>query len=119
MLYTSSLAVFKKIEMELKPYYLTRNCGNDAVIPDQSDLEQYGNGLMTWQGFKVNYLAKLMRSEAVEWMRKVSREAVSEDIVLVSYEEDAENRYRILFAQVMMNMFSGQMKLHYKGELMV
>jgi uncharacterized protein YeaO (DUF488 family) len=116
MLYTSSLSVFEKSKKKLKPYYLMENCGNDAVLPDQSDLEQYKKGELTWQGFSVNYLAKLMRAEAEEWMRHVSEEAVSEDVVLVS-KEDMEHCYRIQLAEMMNSMFSGRMKVRYMGEL--
>jgi hypothetical protein len=52
-------------------------------------------------------------------MKHVSREAVSEDVVLVSEEEDVEHCYRILLAEMMINMFSGQMKVRYMGELKV
>lgn len=93
------------------------NCGNDVVIPDKSDLEQYRSGSMTWQGFKVNYLAALMRPEVEKWMKKVADEAVSEDVVLVSNEHYVENCYRILLAEMIINMFSGRMKLRYTGEL--
>ena len=72
MLYTSNLSVFKKSKRKLKPYYVMKNRGNDVVTPDQSDLEQYRNGVLTWQGFKVNYLAKLMRPEAEEAYMKRS-----------------------------------------------
>jgi len=117
MLCTCSLSMLRKIKRKLKPYYVMKNRGNDVVLPDQSDLEQYGNGALTWQGFKVNYLAKLMRPEAEEWMKRVSGETVSEDVVLVSEEEDVEHCYRILLAEMMVNMFSGQMNLRYVGEL--
>ena len=119
MLFTSSLTVLGKTERKLKPYYLLKNHGNDAVLPDQFDLEHYRNGALTWQGFKVNYLAKLMRPEAEVWMKKVSREAVSEDVVVVSEEEDVRDCHRILLAEMMVNMFSGQMKVRYVGELKV
>ena len=117
MLYTCSLSMLRKIKRKLKLYYVMKNRGNDVVVPDQSDLEQYRKGALTWQGFKVNYLAKLMRPEAEEWMKRVSGETVSEDVVLVSEEEDVEHCYRILLAEMMVNMFSGQMNLRYMGEL--
>ena len=101
----------------MKPYYLMRDCGNDAVVPDKSDLDQYHERVMSWEGLKVNYLAKLMRPEAEEWMKQVSIEAVRDEVVLVSDEEHYENCYRILLAEMMMNMFSGRMNLHYKGDL--
>jgi hypothetical protein len=120
MLYTSSLSILKKVKRKLKTYYMMKNCGNDVVVPDPLDLEQYKNGVLTWQGFKVNYLAKLMRPEAEEWMKRVSDEAVSQDVVLVSEEEeDVERCYRLLLAEMMINMFSGQMNLRYLGELKV
>ena len=119
MLYTSNLFILKKSKRKLKPYYVMENRGNDVVVPDQLDLEQYRNGVLTWQGFKVNFLAKLMRPEAEEWMKRVSGEAVSEDVVLVGEEEDVEHCYRILLAEMMINMFSGQMNVRYMGELKV
>ena len=119
MLYTTSLSNLEKIKRKLKPYYIMKNRGNDVVLPDQSDLEQYRNGVLTWQGFRVNYLAKLMRPEAEEWMKRVSGEAVSEDVVLVSEEEDIEHYYRIQLAEMMISMFSGQMNVRYMGELKV
>jgi hypothetical protein len=110
--------MLKKIKRKLKLYYVMKNRGNDVVLPDQSDLEQYVNGVLTWSGFKVNYLAKLMRPEAEEWMKRVSGETVSEDVALVSEEEEeVEHCYRILLAEMMVNMFSGQMNLSYMGEL--
>jgi hypothetical protein len=101
----------------MKPYYVIKNHGNDVAIPDLMDLDQYRNGVMSWEGLKVNYLAKLMRPEAEEWMRNVSSVAVTDDVVLVSDEEPGEKCYRILLAEMMMNMFSGRMNLRYAGEL--
>jgi uncharacterized protein YeaO (DUF488 family) len=109
--------MLKKINRKPKLHYVMKNRGNDVVLPDQSDLEQYRNGVLTWSGFKVNYLAKLMRPEAEEWMKRVSGETVSKDVALVSEEEDVEHCYRILLAEMMINMFSGQMNLRYMGEL--
>jgi len=119
MLYTSSLSVLKKSRTKVKSYYLKKDQGNDVVLPDQVDLDQYRSGMLTWQGFKMNYLAKLMRTEAEEWMKRVSHEATSEDVVLVSDEEGAENLYRTLLAERMINMFSGRMKVRYRGELKI
>jgi len=117
VLYTACVSVLEKVKGKMKLYYVMRNRGNDVVVPDQVDLDQYRNGVVTWKGFRINYLAKIMRPEADEWMRRVSAEAASEDVVLVSDEEDVENCYRILLAEMMINMFSGQMNLRYSGEL--
>jgi hypothetical protein len=119
MLWTCSLSSFNKMEDDLKSYYVMKNRGNDAVVPDDFDLDQYSEGDLTWQGFRVNYLAKLMRPEAEEWMKRVCSEAVSEDVVLVSDEENVENCYRTFLAEMMISMFSGHMKLRYLGELKV
>ena len=119
MLWTSSLSSLKKGKDKLKPYYVIKNRSNDVVVPDQLDLEQYRNGDLTWQGFRVNYLAKLMRPEAEKWMKRVSSEAVSEDVVLVTDEEKSENFYRVMLAEMMVNMFSGHMDLQYMGELTI
>jgi hypothetical protein len=117
MLYTASVSALEKVRREMKLYYVIEGHGNDVVIPDHSDLDQYHDGVLTWKGFRVNYLGKLMRPEAEEWMKRVSAEAVGEDVVLVSDEEDATHCYRVLLAEMMINMFSGQMKLRYMGEL--
>jgi len=119
LLYTACVSVLEKVKRKMKVYHVMRNYGNDVVVPDEQDLQQYRNGALTWQGFRVNYLAKLMMPEAEEWMRRVSAEAVGEDVVLVSDEEDVERCYRVFLAEMMMNMFSGQMKLRYVGELKV
>ena len=119
VLYTACVSVLKKVKGKMKIYYMIKNHGNDAIIPDQLNLDQYRNGVVTWEGFKVTYLAKLMRPEADKWMKRVSTEAVSQDIVLVSDEEDVEHYYRVLLAEMMMNMFSGQMNLRYMGDLKV
>jgi len=119
VLYTACVSVLEKVKRKVKVHYLVRNHGNDVVVPDQPDLDQFRNGVLTWQGFKVNYLAKLMRPEAEEWMKRVSGEASSGDVVLVDEEEDVEHCYRVLLAEMMMNMFSGKMKLRYMGELKV
>ncbi len=117
MLYTARVSVFEKAKRKVKVYHVMRNHGNDEVVPDQQDLDQYRNGVATWIGFRVSYLAKLTRPEAGEWMKRVSAEAAREDVVLVSDEEDSEHFYRILLAEMMVNMFSGQMNLRYMGEL--
>jgi len=114
VLYTAVASV--KIE-RMKVYRLIRNYGNDAVVPDKLDLDQYRSGMLTWEGLRVSYLAKLMRSEAEEWMRRVSAEAVSHDVVLVSDERDYEHSCRGLLAEMIMSMFSGGKSLRYAGEL--
>jgi hypothetical protein len=116
MLYTACVSILDEVKRRIKPYYVMANHGNDMVVPDQSDLEQYKKGALTWEGFKVSYLAKLMKPEAEEWMKPVSVEAVSQNVVLVS-DEEGEHLYRILLAEMMMNMFSGHMNLRYMGEL--
>jgi hypothetical protein len=119
MLWTCSLSSFRERKDNLKSYYVIENRGNDVVVPDQFDLEQYSDGNLTWQGFRVNYLAKLMRPEAEEWMKRVCSEAVSEDVMLISDEENVEKCYRIFLAEMMISMFSGHTKLRYMGELKV
>ena len=119
MLYTGSVSALKRIKRKVKLYHIMKDHGNDAVVPDQVDLDQFRSQVLTWEGFKVNYLAKLMRPEAERWMKQVSDQAVSQDVVLVSDEENSGNCYRVLLAEMMINMFSGQMKVYYKGELKV
>ena len=117
MLYTTDVSILNEVKRKIKSYYVMASHGNDSVVPDKSDLEQYRNGALTWEGFKVSYLAKLMKPEAEEWMKHVSAEAVSQSVVLVSDEDGDEHLYRILLAEMIMNMFSGHMKLRYAGEL--
>jgi len=117
MLYTACISAIGKSQAKMKHYYVMNGHGSDVVVPDKLDLDQYRNGVVTWQGFKLNYSMKLMRPEAEEWMRGVSVEAVREDAILVSDEENGKHCYRILLAETMINTFSGQMNLHYMGEL--
>jgi len=117
MLYTANVSAIKRIKRKVKVYYILRNHGNDVVVPDQLDLDHYKSQALTWEGFRVNYLARLMRPEADEWMRRVSEEAVPNDVVLADEEADAKYSYRKLLAEMMVNMFSGRLKLLYAGEL--
>jgi len=117
MLYTTSVSAFKRIKRKVKVYYIVKDHGNDVVMPDRVDLDHYRSRVLTWEGFKVNYLAKLMRPEADEWMRRVSEEAVSNDVVLVDEEKDTEHSCRKFLAEMMVSMFSGRLKFHYMGEL--
>jgi uncharacterized protein (DUF488 family) len=116
MLYTSSVSLFEKTDRELNPIYVVEGRGNDVVVPYQKDLQQYREGLLTWEGFKVNYLAKLMKAEATDRMKSIAYEAVNEDVVLVS-EEENDKCYRVFLAEMIMNMFSGQIDIVYSGEL--
>jgi len=116
LLYTASVSVVKKVKGKICLYYLIAGRGNDAVTPDHSDLGRYKRGELTSKGFMLNYRTKLLRPEADEWMRQVASEATSEDVVLVSKEEGGDC-YRILLAELMLNMYSGQMNLRYMGEL--
>lgn len=117
MLYTAEVSDLEKIKRKMKVYYLIPNHGNDEVTPDMSDIGYYKNGIITWAGFKLNYSQILMRAEAMEWMQRVSLEAVSEDVVLVDEENDVEYSYRKLLADRMRSMFTGRLNLKYGGEL--
>ena len=117
MLYTANVLDIQKIKKNMKIYYIIKNHGNDVVSPEQVDLDHYKRGLLTWEGFKLNYLSKIYKSEANEWMRKVSNKAASNDVVLVDEEKDANHSPRKLLAELMMNMYYGSMKLHYNGEI--
>ena len=101
----------------MKTYNLLKDHENYDVMPDKEDLEYYKGGVLTWEGFKINYLTKLMKPEAIEWMERVSLEAENEEVVLVDDEEEPEYSYRVLLANRMMNMFVGHLKLNYAGEL--
>ena len=117
MLFSANVSDITKIKRKIKIYYIVRNHGNDEVIPDQSDIDHYKNGIITWDGLKLNYSEKLMRAEAMEWMQRVSFEAVSEDVVLVDEENDVEYSYRKLLAELIKNMFTGHLNFDYMGEI--
>ena len=117
MLYTTKVSCLEKIKRKMIVYYLLPDHGNDEVIPDESDINYYQNGSITWEGFKLNYSQTLMRHNAMEWMQKVSLEAVSEDVVLVDEEDNVEYSCRKLLVYRMISMFSGNINLKYGGEL--
>ena len=117
MLYTASVLDLKKIQRKMKVLYIIESHGNDVVAPDPTELDYYKNGILTWEGLKINYLAKIYKSEASEWMKNVSEKAVYEDIVLVDEEKDANHSCRKLLAELMNNMYSGSLEFHYMGEL--
>jgi hypothetical protein len=117
MLYTCSITAAKRKLQNLKYYYIVSGYENNAVTPDNRDLELYRNGAMTAKGFALNYEMKLRSQEAYEWMSRVSAEAIHEDVVLVGEEEGAEKSYRIILAELMTSMFGGLMNFRYEGEL--
>ena len=117
MLYTASLSVARKLGEEMKRYYVMRGYGNDEIAPDQSDLDSYRRGEMTWQGLVINYQVKLRQAEAGDWMRRVSAEAATNDIILVDPEEDVKRSFRREVAEMMASMFGGQIRFRYMGEL--
>jgi len=117
VLFTASVSDLKEIERKIKIYYIIRNHGNEEVVPDQEDLDYYKSGVLTWEGFKLNYLAKIYKPEASEWMKNVSAEAVSEDIVLVDEEIDESHSCRKILAELMKNMYTGQFNFKYVGEI--
>ena len=116
MLYSCSASVAKK-EGKMKYYYIISGHGNDVVVPDKSDIELYNKGIITPKGFVLNYGMKLRRSEAYEWMERVSAEAAQGDVVLVGGEEGDKKSYRIMLAEIMVSMFGGKMNFRYGGEL--
>lgn len=117
MLYTANLTAINKSKTRMKAYQLKENQGNDAVVPDPKDFLRYEAKTLTWKGIKINYLAKLMRKEAEEWMRHASEEAAIQDVVLVDEEANAEDSFRKLLAEMMVSMFSSNLKFRYAGEL--
>ena len=104
VLYTANISDLKIIKRKLKVYYLIPNYGNDEVLPDKCDIKHYKNGNISWKGFELNYSQKLMKVKAMEWMQKVSLEAVSEDVVLVDKEKDANYSYRKLLVKRIFQM---------------
>jgi len=117
MLYTCPVSKAQKIPKEMKSYLLLQGHGNNDVIPDPQDTELSKKGLMTAKGFALNYLAKLGRQEAYEWMARVSTEAIHESVVLVGPGDKTEYNYRITLAEMMISMFGGRMNFRYAGEL--
>ncbi|MBN1245160.1 hypothetical protein JXA31_06165 [Candidatus Bathyarchaeota archaeon] len=116
MLYSCSASAAKK-ERNMKYYYIIHGHGNDAVVPDKSDIDLYNNGVITKKGFELNYGIKLRRDEAYNWMERVSAEAGHEDVILVGGEEGGEKSYRMMLAEMMSSMFGGKMKFRYGGDL--
>jgi hypothetical protein len=117
LLYTADLTAINKSKTRMKAYQLKENQGNDAVAPDQKDFLRFEAKTLTWKGMKINYLTKLMRKEAEEWMRTISEEATTQDVVLVDEEDNAEDSFRRLLAEMMVSMFSTNRKFRYAGEL--
>jgi hypothetical protein len=117
VLYTASITAINKVGTKMKMYQLKENQGNDAVAPDHGDVLRCEAKILTWKGVKSNYLTKLMREEAIEWMRHVSEEAASQDIVLVDEEANVEESFRRLLAEIMVSMFSSTLRFGYAGEL--
>jgi hypothetical protein len=117
MLYTASVSALKKQKTKMSVYYLEEKYGNGVVAPDQKDLELYRDKILTRKGLILNYLAKLMGSAAEEWMRHVSEEAASKDVVIVDHEKNAEDSFRKFLAEMMVSMFSSCLKFCYAGEL--
>ncbi len=117
MLYSASTSTAERIGKEMKCYYIMAGRGNDEVAPDRFDLDLHMSGDLTRQGLMINYQVKLRRPEAYEWMKRVSSEAVNDDVVLVDSEEDPERSFRVVLAKMMASMFSGQMSFRYMGEL--
>ena len=114
MLYSCSVSAAKK-KGNMKYYYVIHGHGNDAVVPDKSDIDLFKRGIITPKGFELNYGMKLRRNEAYDWMERVSAEAGHGDVVLVG--EGEERSYRFMLAEMMASMFGGKMKFRYKGEL--
>ena len=117
MLYICSAYVAKKIGRDRKCYYILRGRGNDDVVPDKRDLDLYKSGVITAEGFALNYQTKLRGQEAYEWMERVSAEAAHEDIVLVGNESSGEKSYLAILAEMMTSMFGGKVNFRYMGEL--
>jgi len=117
MLYTAKTTDLKRMKKDMKIYYIIPNHGNEEVVPDQVDIDNYKRGLLTWAGLKLNYLAKIYKPEASEWMKNISVEAVSEDIVLVDEEKDENYSYRKILAELIKNMYTGRFNFKYLGEI--
>jgi hypothetical protein len=119
VLYTANLSAINKSKVKMKVYHLKESKGNDAVAPDEKDFLRYEAKTLTWKGMKINYLAKLMRKEAEEWMRRVAEEAAIEDVVLVDEQAVLEDSFRKSLAEMMVSMFSSNLRFRYAGEIMI
>jgi hypothetical protein len=117
VLYTANFVSINKRKTKMKIYQLKENQGNDAVTPEQKDFRRCEAKTLTIKGMKINYLTKLMSKEAEEWMRTISEEAITHDVILVDEETNAEDSFRKLLAEMMVSMFSTNPKFRYAGEL--
>ena len=116
MLYTANYSAVNH-KGNLKVYYLKEGFGNDAVSPDQKDLAKYYSNAITWKGMKMNYMAKLMRKDADDWMKKVAEEVLVKDVVIIDDEKDVENSFRKILAELMASMFGSSFRFKFAGEL--
>lgn len=116
MLFTAHINKISDVSKK-KVYLLLDDHGNDEVVPEQVDLDAYNDGKMTWKGFNMNYMSKLMRPEATRWMERVSSEAVDHDVVIVDDMNEPERSSRKLLADLMVNMFTGHKDMEYCGEI--
>jgi len=101
----------------MKHYYIMHGYENDPVVPDKQDLSLYEKGVITDKGFAVNYEVKLRSQEAYDWMERVSREAIHEDVVLIGEEKGIGKNCRTMLAKMMTSMFGGKMNFRYIEEL--
>jgi hypothetical protein len=111
MLYTSLNPDKSKRMKKTKHYRIAPGQGNEAVAPDTQDLERYRKRALTERGFALNYESKLGSREAHEWMQRVAGEAIHENVVLIGEE------YRVILAERIANLFAGQLKFRYAGEI--
>ena len=98
-------------------HFIIPNHGNDPVAPEVDDFTDFKHGVITWEGFQLNYLSTLMRTQALEWMERVANEALHSDVVFVDHEDDPALAPRCYLADLVMNMFSGRLPLQHGGEL--
>jgi epoxyqueuosine reductase QueG len=115
-IYTCNRQCVEQMPATIKRYFILPGYGNDPVLPDPTDLNDFQQGAISWQGFQVNYLSKLMRPEATEWMTRILYDDHAKEIVLVDEEPDVTRAPRALLAELMMNMFSGRVKMRYNRE---
>ena len=115
-IYTCSRRDLERMPNTIKRYFIIPGHNNAPVLPDPTDLNNFQRGMISWQGFQVTYLSKLMRPEATEWMKRILYDDSVKEIVLVDEEPNAAHAPRVLLAELMMNMFSGQVKMRYTRE---
>lgn len=115
------LEIFEKLKATdpqhgVKPLFVARNRGNNAVAPSADLLYAVKHGQTDWNGYEQGYLAQLESDAAYEWMEDVLPDL--EDglhVILICFEKDASHCHRRLLAEKMKREFPNE--VDYRGEI--